>query len=81
MIRLVTFLALVGGYVAVIVLAGMPLVARRPDFLFVVGAIVACFWDGPETRTSFPSTSFRAESVLGGSALMAIAVAIRFGLR
>jgi hypothetical protein len=80
MIRLATFLALLGGYVAVIGLAGMPLVTRRTDFLFVAGAIVACFWDATPSRASLPSTSFLAESVLGGTALMAIAVAIRFGL-
>ena len=80
MIRLAIFLALIGGYVALILLAGMPLVARRTDFIFVGGAIVACFLDGTPSRASLPSTSFRAETVLGGAAIMAIAVAIRFGL-
>ncbi len=76
MIRHVTFLALVGGYIAV---RGMPLFFRA-DLAVVVGALCASYWEGPETRASLPSTSFRAESVLLGSAMMGLALAFRFGM-
>lgn len=80
MIRLATFIALVGGYVAVVLLAGMPLFARKSDFAFVGGAWCACYWNGPETRASLPSTSFRPEAILIGAAVMGLALAFRFGM-
>jgi hypothetical protein len=83
MVKHLAFLALVGGYFAVVHLCGMPLLSRRLGFelAFVGGAWVACYWEGPATRRSLPSTSFRPEAILTGGGLMILALALKLARR
>lgn len=83
MVKHLAFLALVGGYFAVVHLCGMPLLSRRlgSELAFVAGAWVACYWEGPAIRSSFSSTSFRAEAILAGGGLMIFALAIKLARR
>ena len=84
MARHFIFVALIGAFVLIVYLAGVPLFPRQhrplttPLVPFVGGAWLACYWEGPETRVVLSSTNFRSEAILVGVGVMLFAAMLQF---